>query len=199
MIRKTWVFLVVMASICSGQAQQTAKVTITEPGSASLESYTRRADIVALVRVIAGDTEAYGVPIYKAEVLQGFKGATAGQTIYFGRFVGTRLGWEYVLFLHAVKQPIVPKSNPNAAYGTIQYGEVFNEGYSSMETSYECIFGEDKQCDYGVRVCTDYVVLPADTPVSPPMSETTAFGCRWVRKTTLLSLLGSHAPLHSGK
>jgi hypothetical protein len=37
--------------------------------------------------------------------------------------------------------------------------------------------------------CTDYVVLPTDTPVSPPMSETTDFGCRWVRKTTFLSLL----------
>jgi hypothetical protein len=127
--------------------------------------------------------------MYKAEVVQVFKGAVRGQTIFFGRFLGTRLGWEYVLFLHAVKEPIAPRISPTAAYGTVHYGEVFNEGYSSMETSYECIFGGDKQCDYGVRVCTDYVLLPTDTPVSPPMSETTDFGCRWVRKTTFLSLL----------
>jgi hypothetical protein len=195
MIRKACGYLILTFSVCSVHAQQAAKVTITEPGSATLESYMNRADVVALVKVVAGDVEAYGVPIYKAEVIQGFKGVGAGQTIFFGRFVGTRLGWEYVLFLHAVKEPIAPKTNATTAFGTIRYGEVFNEGYSSMETSYECIFGADKECDYGVRVCTDYVVLPADTPVSPPMSETTDFGCRWVRKTTLLSLLQKRASL----
>jgi hypothetical protein len=189
MIRTACAHLIFAALVCSGHAQRNATVTITEPGSGSLDNYMNRADVVALVRVVAGDTEAYGVPIYKAEVIQGFKGAVAGQTIFFGRFVGTRLGWEYVLFLRDVKNPLIPKPNATTAFGTIRYAEVFNEGYSSMETSYECRFGADNQCDYGVRVCTDYVTLPADTPVSPPMTETTDFGCRWVRKTTLLSLL----------
>jgi hypothetical protein len=109
--------LVLIASTCQGQAIQTAGVTITEPGRATLESYGKRADIVALVKVVAGDTEAYEKPVYRAEVLQGFKGAIAGQTIFFGRFVGTRLGSEYVVFLRAVKEPIAPKSAANASYG----------------------------------------------------------------------------------
>jgi hypothetical protein len=189
MIRTACAYLIFAALVCTGHAQRTATVAITEPGSGTLDNYMNRADVVALVKVVAGDTEAYGVPIYKAEVIQGFKGAVAGQTIFFGRFVGTRLGWEYVLFLRDVKNPLTPKPSATNAFGTIHYAEVFNEGYSSMETSYECKFGADNQCDYGVRVCTDYVTLPADTPVSPPMTETTDFGCRWVRKTTLLSLL----------
>jgi hypothetical protein len=36
-----------------------------------------------------------------------------------------------------------------------------------METSYQCIFdGSDtsQKCDYGVRVCTDYIKLPSAMP-----------------------------------
>lgn len=180
-------FLISSASL--GNAQQASKVTITEPGSATLDSYMKKADIVALVKVIAGDSEAYGVPIYKAQVRENFKGTSVGQTIFFGRFVGTRLGWEYLLFLRNAANPISPKSSANPSFGPVRYAEVFNEGYSSMETSYECIFGAEKECDYGIRVCTDYVILPTNTPVSPPMTETTDFGCRWVRRKTMLSLL----------
>ena len=85
-----------------------------------------------------------------------------GEAVYFGPYVGTRLGSEYIVFLHKVFKPIVPRTS-GGGYGTIQYLEVFNEGYSSMETSYECVFsGRDiaQKCDYGVRVCTDYIKLP---------------------------------------
>jgi hypothetical protein len=61
-----------------------------------------------------------------------------------------------------------------------------------MVTSYECVFDEKdiaQQCDNGVRVCTDYIKLPKSMPTFPPMTEETDFGCRWVRKAGLISLL----------
>ena len=76
-------------------------------------------------------------------------------------------GGDYILFLRNVSEPIKPRATTNAGYGTIRYAEVFNEGYSSMETSYQCIFdGSDtsQKCDYGVRVCTDYIKLPSAMP-----------------------------------
>jgi hypothetical protein len=169
-------------------------VTITEPGIYKLEDLYKKADIVALVKILSGDTEHYAVTVYKAEVVEGFKGAAAKQIVYFGPFIGQRLGWEYVVFLRTEKKPLTPKPTPGANYGVVSYAAVFNQGYTSMETGYQCVFeGKEtrEQCDYGVRVCTDYIRLPKSTPVSPPMSENTAFGCRWVRRATFLSLLRS--------
>lgn len=140
-------------------AQQSEQVTIREPGTYELAGLFKHADTVALVKVVAGDTESYRCAVYKAEVLKNFKGAKAGETIYFGPYMGERLGWEYILFLRNTPDPIPPKA-PGSAFGAIRYAEVFNEGYSSMETSYECVFGGKdiaQQCDYGVRVCTDYI------------------------------------------
>lgn len=148
-------------------------------------------DMVAVVRVVSGDTENYDSAIYKAVVVTGFKGATEGKTIYFGPFIGQRLGYESMLFLRKAKVPATPK-NPQSAYGAVPYLNVFNEGYSSMEIAYECTFdGKEirQQCDYGVRVYTDYIVLPKGTETAPPMGEETPFGCRWVRKATFLSLI----------
>jgi len=85
-----------------------------------------------------------------------------GATVYFGPFMGEKLGGEYFLFLRSVKDPINPKTEATS-YGKIPYSEIFDEGYSSMETSYECVFdGKEtaQKCDYGVRVCTDYIKLP---------------------------------------
>jgi len=61
-----------------------------------------------------------------------------------------------------------------------------------METSYGCIFdGEDiaHRCDYGVKVCTDYIRLPKSMPTFPPKREDPPFGCRWVRKADFVSSL----------
>ncbi|HEY0795252.1 MAG TPA: hypothetical protein VGD64_05680 [Acidisarcina sp.] len=182
MTAKIAALLIALATRFPCYAQQTPSVTIKEPGSETLASYVKGADLIAVVTVVAGDTESYGVPIYKGKVLTAYKGTVAGQTIFFGPFVGTRLGWEYVLFLRSVKGPLAPKEGHAVSYGTIHYGMVFNEGYSSMETSYECSFPGNQQCDYGVRVCTDYVRLPEDTPTAPPMTETTTFGCRWCER-----------------
>jgi hypothetical protein len=187
--------LLAMLTAISAQlisAQQSKEVTITEPGIYELSGLFKQADTVALVRIVSGDTETYSTAVYKAEVVKSFKGVHSGETIYFGPYVGERLGWEYILFLRNVSEPIKPKNIANDAYGTIRYAEVFNEGYSSMETSYQCVFdGPDpsQKCDYAVKVCTDYIKLPSATPTFPPVAEETPFGCRAVRKTVFISLL----------
>ena len=144
------------------------------------------------MKVVSGDAENYQIAVYRAQVIASFKGPATGETIYFGPYVGERLGWDYVVFLRNLSKPVSPKKTSSAGYGTIQYGEVFDEGYGSMMISYECVFGGRgiaQQCDYGVRVCTNYVRLPKSIHTFPPAKEDTAFGCRWVRKTVFVSLL----------
>lgn len=131
-------FLVVlMSSLASAQSES---VTITEPGVYKISDLFKEADVVAVVRIVSGDTENYDCTVYKGEVVQGFKGVEPGATLYFGPFVGKKLGEQYVLFLRNVKEPLTPKTAASASYGTIRYLKVFDEGYSSMETSYECVF-----------------------------------------------------------
>ena len=172
--------------------QKSEEVIIREPGIYELASLFKQADTVAIVKIVAGDTEAYDIAIYKAESVKNFKGGSAGDTLYFGPYVGEKLGWEYVLFLRQVPKTITPKTPSHGGFGSIHYSEVFNEGYTSMETSYQCVFdGNDiaQQCDYGVRVCTDYIKLPRTTPTFPPMTDEPPCGCRWVRKADFVSLL----------
>jgi hypothetical protein len=173
-------------------AQESKEVTIKEPGIYELEDLFKRADTVALVKIVAGDTEAYNVAIYKAEIIKSFKGGASGGTIFFGPYLGERLGWEHILFLRNVSKPITPKSTSRAGFGTVHYSEIFNEGYTSMEISYECVFdGTDiaQKCDYGVRICTDYIRLPKSIPSFPPSTKDTSFGCRWAKKASFISLL----------
>jgi hypothetical protein len=184
--------VVLMSALASAQSQV---VTINEPGVYKISDLFNGADVVALVEIASGDTENYEHSVYKGEVIQSFKGMPRGAAVYFGPFVGEKLGWEYVLFLHVTK-PITPKTTATASYGTIPYFEVFNEGYSSMETSYACVFdGKEiaQKCDYGVRVCTDYIKLPKSMPAFPPEVNDPPFGCRWVRKAVFISLLGTLA------
>jgi len=168
-------------------------MTNVEPARINLGELFKIADVVAVVRVVAGDAESYDVAIYKAVVVSSFKGATDGNTIYFGKFIGVRLGWEYVIFLRNAKEPATPKEAKNPAFGTVKYLAVFNEGYSAMESSYSCVFDgkiPSQSCDYGVRVCTDYIVLPKEVRAFPPEENDPPFGCRWVRKSEFTSLLG---------
>jgi len=130
--------------------------------------------------------------MYKTEAIKSFKGTSPGEIAYLGPYFGTRLGWEYVVFLRKVTKTITHKAASSAGYGTIDYSEIFDEGYTSMVTSYECIFdGEDiaQRCDYGVKVCTDYIRLPKSMPTFPPKIKDLPFGCRWVRKAAFVSFL----------
>ena len=181
----------------SSQASLTTKsetetVTITEPGRIKLADLFKFADVVAVVRIVSGDTENYEVPIYKAVVVKSFKGSQEGATIYFGPFLGERLGWEYTLFLRDLKHSAEPKAARTYAYGKVNYLEVFKQGYSSMENSYECVFdGSDpaQSCDNGVKVCTDYIVLPKEVRTFTSEKDDPPFGCRWVRRSRFLDLL----------
>jgi hypothetical protein len=187
------ILIVLMSASVSAQSHS---VTIAEPDVYEISDLFKAADVVALVKIVSGDTESYDHAVYKGEVIQGFKGMPRGAAIYFGPFVGKRLGLEYVLFLRNVTKPIVPKTTATANYGVVPYSEVFNEGYSSMETSYECVFdGKEtpKKCDDGVRVCTDYITLPRSIRAFPPEDNDPPFGCRWVRKTIFISLLDTLA------
>jgi hypothetical protein len=191
MARRTVVLFIAVLTSAWAYAQSQV-VTITEPGIYEIGGLFKSADVVALVKIVSGDAENYDCAVYKGEVVQSFKGIQRGTIIYFGPFVGYKLGDEYVLFLRNVDQPITPKTTATASYGTIHYSRVFNQGYSSMETSYECVFdGEEvlPKCDYAIRVCTDYIKLPKAMSAFPPEDNDPPFGCRWVRKTGFLSLL----------
>jgi hypothetical protein len=182
---------ILLAFCLVGFAQNSTSVTVTEPRQIELARLFQTADTVAVVRVISGDTENYAKAMYKAEVVRSFKGAD-GKTLYFGPYVGFKVGAEYLLFLHTAKELAVPKTAPNAMYGAIRYGDVFDEGYSSMAASYECVFeGKEvnHQCDYGIRVCTDYISLPPTVRTFPPKNEETDFGCRWVKRAAMEALV----------
>jgi hypothetical protein len=190
--RSLLVFIFIVVSVKPICAQQSKEVTTAEPAIIDVASLFKQADTVAVVKIVSGDAENYSQAIYKGEVIRSFKGAATGKTIYFGPYVGEKLGWEYILFLRKVDKPVEPKNSSVASYGTVHYANVFNEGYSSMETSYECVFGGKtaaEQCDYAVRVCTDYITLPTSMPKFPPIAKDTPFGCRLVRKEAFISLL----------
>jgi len=187
--------LLIVALIAGSQlgvAQSLSTVTTSEPGIYQLADLFTHSDKVAFVKVVSGNTEAYDVAIYKAQVVKGFKGLSAGETFYFGPFIGTELGSEYILFLRDEPKAIEPKAKMEGGYGTVNYSEVFDDGYSSMLSSYECVFSGaviNQQCDYGVRVCTDYIKLPKSLPAFPIDGNDPPFGCRWVRKAAFIAAL----------
>src|SRR5437016_6208930 len=149
--------------------RETATITITEPANLDVADLFRKADTVALVKITSGDAETYDVAVYKATILESFKGAARHDTIYFGPFIGEKLGWEYIVFLRSTDAPMAPQK-ASGGYGTVHYSEILNQGYGSMMTSYECVFdGKEIQqhCDQAVRICTDYIVLPKSFPTFP--------------------------------
>jgi hypothetical protein len=126
-------------SVQRATGQKTEQIVITEPGVYKLADLFNKADTVALVKIVSGDAESYDAAVYKATVLKSFKGTASGKTIYFGPYIGERIGWEYVLFLRNASKVISPQTSSNSGFGTVDYAEVFNEGYSSMMASYECV------------------------------------------------------------
>jgi hypothetical protein len=176
---------------------KTDPISITEPARYRLSDLYSHADKVALVKVLSGTTEAYEDAVYKGQVVKAFKGTSEGDIIYFGPYSGTQLGSEYVLFLKDVQSPLLPKDKA-AGYGVVRYSKVFDEGYSSMLSSYECVFqgtNPGQQCDYAVRVCTDYIVLPKSLPTAPPTDKSTPFGCRWAKRDRFSSALDEMAKM----
>jgi hypothetical protein len=62
-----------------------------------------QANIVALAKVLSGDTEHYPITVYKAEVITAFKGIDQGEKFYFGPFVSYGVGSYYMVFLRRSK------------------------------------------------------------------------------------------------
>jgi hypothetical protein len=166
-------------------------VTITEPGIYTLAQLYKAADTVAIVEITAGDGESYASAVYKGKVTTAFKGASEGQTIFFGPFTRQELGGQYVVFLKKQKEPLAPNKGATA-FGIVPYTVDFDQGFTEMRTDYECVFRPTKPgdlgCDYAVRVCTDFIKLPKGTPISTYEDNDTS-GCRYVRKPIFLSLL----------
>ena len=68
-----------------------------------------------------------------------------------------------------------------------------------MLTSYECVFDGitiDKQCDYAVRVCTDYIKLPTSLSTSTPDAP---FGCKWAKRVDFIEALSDLRDLTAQK
>jgi hypothetical protein len=102
-------FVPLIALITIMTHAQSQVVAITEPGTYEISDLFKRADVVALVKIVSGNTESYDHAVYKGEVIQSFKRMHSGATVYFGPFIGEKLGWEYLLFLRNVTKPITPK------------------------------------------------------------------------------------------
>jgi hypothetical protein len=180
-------------TVTAKDGRQQISTTNTEPGIYTLQKLHDVADDVSIVEIVGGDTESYESAVYKAKVLIHFKGPATGEIIYLGPYIGTRLGGTYLVFLRK-SNTISPSSEKRHGFGRVPYAKVFDEGYSSMEISYECVFhGNDvsQNCAYGARVCTDYIKLPESIEVSPEVEGFTPFGCRWAKRDGLLAQLSA--------
>jgi len=176
-------------------AQQT--VTLTEPSPVTIQELFKQADVVAVVRIRSGTTEQYPTTVYKAEIMQSFKGVRTGAKIFFGPYIHYRLGSEYLVFLQKSKRVLDPKEQNGTSdmnYGRIDsFYSVMYDGYSAMSVEDICIFdGKDEGCDDGVKVNTYQIILPKKLKTFPVDSDdVNRDDERWVRKSVLISFLRS--------
>jgi hypothetical protein len=143
-------------------------VSISEPASVSIKDLWKQADLIAVVQIVSGDTEHYKTAVYKAKVLRPLKGATAGQTVYLGKFIGYKLGGEYLAFLRSPRGVSEPIGGAQG-YGSVEVFQIMYEGYSFMGIEYECVFDalEKHRCDEGVVISTEQVRLPKKIKTYP--------------------------------
>ncbi len=178
-------------------AAQKQTVAIGEPAPVKIEDLMKQADLVAIVHLLSGDVEHYPKAVYKAEVVQAFKGVEKGTTIYFGPFMGYGLGDDLLVFLHHSEKGIEPKqavTNSGLSYGPISsFYLVMYQGYSALRIEYDCVFdGKEtaQRCDDGIRVNTYQVVLPKSVKTYPSSTRGSfSEDTKWVRKTVLVEYL----------
>jgi hypothetical protein len=176
---------------------QERTVTISEPTRVTVADLMKQADLVAIVHLLSGDTENHPKPVYKAEVLQPFKGVEKGATIYLGPFIGYGLGEDLLVFLHRSEKGIEPKQplvNSSLSYGPISsFYLLMYEGYGALRIKYDCVFdGKEiaQQCDDGVRVNTYQVILPQSVKTYPSLIRGSfEENTKWVRKTVFVTYL----------
>lgn len=171
---------------------QSAPLTPRDSETYTISDLFSRADTVVLANVLAGDTKSYDIPLFKAQVIQAFKGASNGATIYFSPFAGMQVDMQYFLFLRNAPTAATPRPGPNHGFGIVPYLQVFDGGYTSMPTSYQCVFPEDPKhhCDNVVKVCTDYITLPKSIQAVPSTGPASPSNCSWVKRDAFATLLG---------
>lgn len=176
---------------------QELRTTISDPAPVKVEDLLKQADLVAIIRILSGDTEHYPMAVYKAQVLQPFKGLEKGANLYLGPFIGYGLGDELLVFLHHSEKGIEPESQ--AATSGLSYGPISSfylvmyDGYSALPVKYDCVFdGKEiaQQCDYGIRVNTFQLILPKSVKTYPSSTRGSfSEDTKWVRKTVFIAYL----------
>jgi hypothetical protein len=162
--------------------------------SVTLDDLFARADQVAIVKVVAGDSEHYETAVYKSVVESAYKGTKEGDVLFFGPYLGAGIGLEYVLFLRRG-----PGEAPNVKDG-LSFGEIKSvsremyEGYATLPVGYDCVFDRIKikdQCDDSVQLNPDQVILPKSIQTFPKGDPGPITNYKkWVRKSAFLSELG---------
>jgi len=194
------------ASTTAGGAehQPVAKELVTaisrDPAQVTLAQLVQQADVVALITILSGDTENYLDVVYKASVIQAFKGTADAQLIYFGPFRSYGVGSEYVVALKRTDKRLadLAKNADGSSRvpfdGAAPYLRIMYEGYSVMSVEYTCAL---PSCDYAVDIAYSQVTLPADVSMTPNPDHSGASDHGWVRKREFLAALSRITP--SGK
>jgi hypothetical protein len=178
------------ASVEAG-SRQTQIITIVEPGKIRIEEMFRHANLVAIVKIVSGDTEHYQMAVYKAVVVTAFKGAQAGQTVYFGPYIGLGLGREYLAFFLEPRSISAPlRGVVETSYGEVGVHRIMHEGYGILELDYTCVFkGENSSCDYGFRISPEKLSLPKRIRLYPDGTSGGGGPHAWVKRDRLLTLV----------
>ncbi len=174
---------------CPAAFAQNVRLTQRESSAHSLSDLFNRTSEVVLVKVIAGDSTTYDIPLYKAQVIQAFKGASNQDTIYFSAFAGVQIGSNYFLFLQNAPAPVAPKSKSAAGFGTVPYSQLADDALPSVS---QCIFpGTDpaQHCADAVQICTDHILLPQSLSLYRISGSTSQ--CPWFRQSDFVTALSN--------
>jgi len=134
-------------------------LTATTIRRVKVEDLFREADLVATVRILSGDTEHYGMTVYRANVLSAMKGTVSGAKIYFGPSESYGVGDKYLVFLRRSPKAVEPTGASGLNYGRIPaFYEIMYAGFSIMQIEYTCVF--EAGCDSGTRLNPEQIILP---------------------------------------
>jgi len=184
-------------AICALVARGQVTVESSDPAPIKIADLFKQADVVAVVRVLSGDSENYRVTVYKAVIVIALKGVQRDQKLYFGPFISYGVGSDYLAFLRRSdgELDVTEKADrPGLDYGPIKpFYRVMYDGYSIMPFKYVWAFeGKEtsERCDNGVKINTFQVRLPKTLRTYPPEpDDVSATDKKWVRASALMSLL----------
>lgn len=132
--------------------------TIPRP---EIDKLYAEADVVALVRVLSGDTESFEDTVYKASILTTYKG-NVQSILYFGPYISYGVGSEYLVFLKTSGKQLrsMATKNKTVAYAEdANYLRVMYGGYSILPVGFHCGLGKNTlDCQDSIDAST--VILP---------------------------------------